>query len=558
MLRSIGLYLKEKYFFLIGLLLSLILLWPLFKAPYFTHHDDVQVIRLHQMNECIQDLQIPCRWVPDLGGLYGYPLFNYYGPLPYYFGEIVYLFSNSFIFSAKVMFATSFIGSFLFMYLFAKKLWGETGGVLAGLFYSYAPYHAVDFYVRGAMGEMWALMFFPAIFWAIIRLWKDTNWKNSVIIGILIALLIASHNLSALVFAPFILLFILILYVYKNDVKFVTFSLFGLILALFVSSFYWVPALLEKGLVHVETTTSGYFSYTEHFKGLRKLFFERTWGWGASVREIPGGEKDGMSFQIGIVHTLTWLAVLFLAFINRKKEKFAFLLVLFFSLSALISIFMIHPRSVFVWNLIEPISFLQFPWRFLMLVIFFVSIIAGSLGKFVPNKVLTFVTPFLVFVIVLLNFSYFRPQKFINLDDKEYLSGVSWDKQIKRSIFDYLPKSAEFPPAELATADYEILEGKATVVNFQEGSDWIKFDLIADEDSLVKVSSYYFPTWKLFINGYETEFSLSSDLGLVTFPVEHGSYSVELRLYNTPVRSFSNLSSVLGILVAVVILKKRD
>lgn len=558
MLRSAGLYLKEKYLFLIGILLSLILLWPLFKAPYFTHHDDVQVIRLHQMNECIQDLQIPCRWVPDLGGLYGYPLFNYYGPLPYYFGEIVYLFSNSFIFSAKVMFAASFIGSFLFMYLFVKKLWGELGGILAGLFYSYAPYHAVDFYVRGAMGEMWALMFFPAIFWAILRLWKDTNWKNSVVISILTAMLITSHNLSTLVFAPFILLFILVLYIYKNDVKFVTLSVFGLILALFVSAFYWAPALLEKGLVHVETTISGYFSYTEHFKGLRKLFFERTWGWGASIREIPGGERDGMSFQIGIVHTLTWLAVLVLTFINRKKEKFAFLLVLFFSLSALFSIFMIHPRSVFVWNLIEPISFLQFPWRLLMLVIFFVSIVAGSLAKFIPNKVLTFVTSFLVFVVVVLNFSYFRPQKFVNLGDQEYLSGLNWDKQIKRSIFDYLPKSAKFPPAELATADYEILEGKATVVNFQEGSDWIKFDIIADENSLVQVSSYYFPTWKLFINGYETEFSLNSDLGLVTFPVEHGSYSVELRLYNTPVRSLSNLSSLLGILVAVAILKKRD
>lgn len=193
-----------------------------------------------------------------------------------------------------------------------------------------------------------------------------------------------------------------------------------------------------------------------------------------------------------------------------------------------------------------------------MLVIFFVSIVAGSLAKFIPNKVLTFVTSFLVFVVVVLNFSYFRPQKFVNLGDQEYLSGLNWDKQIKRSIFDYLPKSAKFPPAELATADYEILEGKATVVNFQEGSDWIKFDIIADENSLVQVSSYYFPTWKLFINGYETEFSLNSDLGLVTFPVEHGSYSVELRLYNTPVRSLSNLSSLLGILVAVAILKKRD
>ncbi|MDO8658737.1 MAG: hypothetical protein Q7K55_08400, partial [Candidatus Levybacteria bacterium] len=74
----------EKKEFFIGLILTLSLFWPLFAAPYFTHHDDVQVIRLYEMDKCFKDQQIPCRWVPDLGGVYGYPLFNYYAPLPYY------------------------------------------------------------------------------------------------------------------------------------------------------------------------------------------------------------------------------------------------------------------------------------------------------------------------------------------------------------------------------------------------------------------------------------------------------------------------------------------
>ncbi len=68
--------------FLLGLLLTLSLLWPLMAGPYFTHHDDVQVIRLYEMDKCFKDHQIPCRWVPDLGGLYGYPIFNYYAPMP--------------------------------------------------------------------------------------------------------------------------------------------------------------------------------------------------------------------------------------------------------------------------------------------------------------------------------------------------------------------------------------------------------------------------------------------------------------------------------------------
>jgi len=111
--------LKRLRFFFLGLLLTLALTWPLFKSGYFTHHDDVQVIRLYELDKCIRDFQIPCRWVPDLGGLYGYPLFNYYAPLPYYFGETFYLISGSLPISVKIMFGFAFVGSYIFMYLFA-------------------------------------------------------------------------------------------------------------------------------------------------------------------------------------------------------------------------------------------------------------------------------------------------------------------------------------------------------------------------------------------------------------------------------------------------------
>src|SRR4051812_2465578 len=113
----------QLIFFLIGLVLTLTLLWPLFAAPYFSHHDDVQWIRLYEMDKCFKDFQIPCRWVPDLGGEYGYPLFNYYAPLPYYIGEFFYFFTHQLLISAKLMFALPFIGCFVFMYLFARKIW---------------------------------------------------------------------------------------------------------------------------------------------------------------------------------------------------------------------------------------------------------------------------------------------------------------------------------------------------------------------------------------------------------------------------------------------------
>lgn len=556
MFRRFIVFLKKSNLFLIGLVLTVALFWPLVKAPYFSHHDDVQVIRLHEMNECFKDLQLPCRWDPNLGGLYGYPLFNYYGPLPYYFGEIVYLFSGSFIFSAKIMFAVSFLGSYVFMYLLGRKLWGERGGVLSALFYAYAPYHALDFYVRGAMGEMWALMFFPAVIWAVLRVKESQIYKNVGILGIIFALLVMSHNLSAMIFLPVVLGFILLLYLSNRNLKVVTLSLLGIIFGLLISAFYWIPSLGEKHLVHVETTISGYFSYTEHFKGVKKLFIERMWGWGASVREIPGGERDDMSFQIGVVHLLAWLVGGVLAFLNRKKS-FALGVFLFCTLGILASVFMIHPRSVFIWNLLPPLAYLQFPWRLLMFIIFFISIIAGSITFFVNEKLAKVAFFLLIFFVVLFNFSYFAPEKFFYVSDSEYLTGSNWDKQIKRSIFDYLPKSAKFPPAALATVRYEILEGNPSILEFTEGSNWIKFKVESESQSRVRLSQYYFPNWKVRIDNQEVSVNYDNDLGLITFEIPSGKHSIEARLHDTPVRTFANIVSFLSVFSLLILFKKK-
>ncbi|MCL5019732.1 MAG: 6-pyruvoyl-tetrahydropterin synthase-related protein, partial [Patescibacteria group bacterium] len=535
--------LRDKWF-IIGLVLSLSLLWPLVAAPYFTHHDDVQIIRLFEMNKCIQDNQIPCRWVPDLGGLYGYPLFNYYAPLPYYYGEIFYLLTGNLIFSAKVMFATAFIGSFLFMYLLGSKIWGNVGGSLSAVFYSFAPYHSVDFYVRGAMGELWGLMFFPAILWSLYRLSENVSILNFLLSAALISLLIIAHNLSAMVFLPIAVLWVLFLFSINKKLKFLWYSLFAFGLGLFLSAFYLLPVIVEQNLVHVETTTYGYFSYTEHFKGLRKLFLDQSWGWGASVREVPGGAKDGLSFQIGWVHLAGWILALVILVILWKKQATKTKIILFSTLFILLSIFMINPRSEFIWKLIPQLKYIQFPWRFLMIIIFFISFVSGS-AVLISRKREVFWG--LIFAVVILNFSYFRPERFIQTTDKELLSGKSWDRQIKRSIFDYLPIYAKEPPAELATTRYQILTGDTKISNFQEGTNWMKFNADTKTHTIIRLSQYYFPDWKITVNGVEVPVNYKDNsLGLMTFILGKGKNTVEVRLYDTQVRLVANFISFLG------------
>lgn len=538
----------HKEFFL-SLILVLSLLWPLVTAPFFSHHDDVQVIRLHQMNKCFMDKQIPCRWVPDLGGQYGYPIFNYYAPLPYYFGELVYLLTGSLIISVKLMFALSFVGSFILMYLFARKFWGELGGTVSALFYAYAPYHALDFYVRGAMGEMWALMAFPGIVWSLTKLWEKPNLSNLLLLSSFSALLFTSHNLSMIIFIPLLLALLVFLLINKKSYNFLGLVIGSFSLAILLSSFYLLPMVVEKRLVHVDTTTYGYFSFTEHFKGLRKVLLDRSWGWGSSIREVPGGERDGMSYQIGWVHLLGWALALYSARSLWHKNRFLGKLIVLLSLILAFSIFMIHPRSEFIWKLVEPLKYLQFPWRFLSIVIFLIAFLSGSIFLALEKRKL-WLWWVLVVLVVALNFFYFRPEKFIHVTEEQLLTGENWDRQIKRSIFDYLPIFAKEPPAELASSRYEILTGKAEIRDFTEGTNWIKFKADVKEHTIIRLSQYYFPNWIVRVDGKEINVEyMNNNLGLMTFILGEGSHSIEARLHDTLIRSFANWVTLAGLFI---------
>ncbi len=109
--------------------LLLLLVIPTFSSllrpGYFPMHDDMQAMRLLQMDKCIKDGQIPCRWVPDMGYGYGYPQFNFYPPLPYYVMETFHLLGLGYLDSVKAGFVLSVLVSTAGMYLLGSTLWGN-------------------------------------------------------------------------------------------------------------------------------------------------------------------------------------------------------------------------------------------------------------------------------------------------------------------------------------------------------------------------------------------------------------------------------------------------
>ncbi|MBI1863898.1 hypothetical protein HYS03_01680 [Candidatus Woesebacteria bacterium] len=544
---------------IVVIVLSILAFRTLIGSGYFNMHDDLQMMRQLEMEKCFKDLQIPCRWVPDMGFGYGFPLFNYYPPLPYLTGEVVRIFGFSFVDTVKILFALGFVASGLAMYFLAREFFGELGAVLASAFYIWAPYHSVDVFVRGAMNESWALIWFPAILLFSYKL--ITNKKSSLSANyyLLIALslswtgLLLSHNLMVMIFTPVFAVWCLILLIKVKSFNKIPQLLVSGIFAFGLAAFFTLPVFLEQNLVHTDTLIAGYYEYTAHFATIKQLLFSRFWGYGPSI----WGDKDGMSFQVGQMHwilsfvTLSLFAIKIVKSKNKKIEIKNSILVIFFIMVGIFAIFMTHNKSTPLWVRFTLIKFVQFPWRFLTLVILSFSFAIGSLVTFFKNKKTKYiVVGGLIFTLVAFNWTYFEVQngKLGPLTDQQKFSGTAWELQRTAGIYDYLPKSARFNPRDGQMGIAEVLKGKADIKNPLEATNHQEFTVIASESSVIRINTYFYPSWKVFVDGKETKIEVpeGEEWGRMYITVSKGTHDITARLYNTWPRTVGNIISLVS------------
>lgn len=523
--------------------------------------DDLQAFRLHQMNKCIVDLQIPCRWVPDMGYQYGYPQFNFYSPSVFYLGELIHLTGVQIIDSVKILFILGFILAGFSMFLLIKSLTGENWPALVGaLLYTYVPFKAAQVYVRGSLNEFWSFVFFPLIFWSIYQLIKTKQNKYIIFLGLATSLMLLTHNLMSVLIAPLAVIWGLNWLILERGWRAI-FKLFaGLALGVGLSAFFILPVIFEGKFVHLETLIGGYFDYRQHFVSFSQLFFSNYFGYGSSVF----GTKDEVSLSVGIIQWVTALIGALLALVYFKKNKRISITALVLLVLSLPVIFLMHQRSSFIWSSFEFFKYFQFPWRFLAGSSFLLSII-GAIGVYlIPNKKISALYGGLIIALLFYFYiSFFKPLNWIDTNDKEKFSGKEWERQLTVSIFDYLPIYAVLPPNKKAPDYPEVLEGEVDIKEYKKGSNYQVGEVNVLQEAVIRLPLLDFPGMKVYVNNQEVSHwhddcrGQKYCMGLITFKIPVGSHKIEARLTNTPVRTVGNVTSLLTILGLSLILVKN-
>jgi len=548
--------LKRLFPLLFVLSLSLITIIPFFHSGFFSFHDNTQVQRVFEMSKALRDGVFPVRWSQDLGFNYGYPMFNFYAPFAYYLGAFFNLLGANVLLATKIMMVLGVMLASFSIYLFTKELFNKKTAVVAALLYVFAPFHAVDTYVRGDVAELWAFVFIPLIFYALYKIYKTPNFSAVALGAFSYAGLILSHNLSAFMATPFILLFLILLILLKKDKKTAVYLGLPVLLGILISAFYWFPAVLEMGYTNVASQTTGGANFRDHFVCITQLWAS-PWGFGGSVK----GCVDGLSFMIGKSHLALALlsAILFVLIVALKKmSKDKILIFGFLIFGFLVSVFLTLDYSKFIWEAIKPMAFLQYPWRFLLLISFFISILAAGmlyflevLFKNVKNKWFIALSLVTALVIVLLNVKFFVPQTY-SLVDASYFTNAYFLKWKTSTVTgEYMPKDFLKPSsfAKLPNRP-QVIRGKIQMKMTTHRTGFYAMEYDSDSVSEVLFPIAYFPAWRSKIDNQNSNYQVKNNGLLITLP--SGNHVVTFYYEQTPIEKAADIISICGILILVL------
>jgi hypothetical protein len=543
--------------------------------------------RTYEMAANLRAGVFPVRWMPDAAYGLGYPFFSYYAALPYYLAGLLVLLGLDILTALKVVQTLGFIAAALAMYGWMHSLTGNRWAAwLAAVAYTVVPFHLVNVYVRGdSLSEFYAFVFYPLVLWALDGISKPQVCKSASLqvaaVASAYAGLILTHNISALIFSPFALLYLLVRSLRRNAGRLslvicpFVIGILSLVIGLCLSAWFWLPAIAELKYVQlgpsVGLSLQDYFHYSNHFRTLNLVQWTSLFDYSVAS-SLAGRSPFAMGLAQAAFAALGAAIVIVRAVRRQLETRWVFVL-----LGLLISTALITPLSRPLWDHLSLLSVVQFPWRFLSVQALFTAAVTGQIayrqiGKSASRSLvighwsLVILTAIVLVASTLLSLHPDRlPIGPADVTVERLQLYELFAGNIGTTIrYEWLPNTAnprpftsdaliepDAPPRavplEGATFDAALIERRPTRQTWRvwgQGGG-IAFPLL------------YWPGWEAQVDGEQVSVWPVEGSGYLALEVPPGEHTVVLRLGRTPVRAAAEgVSLVTAVaLLAVAVLR---
>jgi len=537
------------------------------------------------------------RWLADQALGYGSPIFLFNYSLPYYIVDGFTRIGFSINRSTQIFEAITLILSFLFMYLLANRLWGKKAGIVAATVYTWAPYHLLSVYLYEGWGEMTSFVYPPLILYLIIKInssfsldstiqnlkFKNQNDKSKskifnfilqfcnlhiVLLIIAWSLFILSHNVSALLFTPVILLLALLITKF-NLIDWLKVGVLPFVEALILTAFFWLPAISLNHLTN-------YPDLIAQEQGMRGSYFKSAYTViSVAFTTIKNNTSNFYDFSVGLpilvasvvaafTIILTAVATLRIKKSNSQKNRFWTSqkdILLTFVVIFLFSLYLANYSSNWLWEAISALRYIVYPFRFLFVATFVGSLIVGYISR--KNLILAII--FIVFAIVA-GRPYTKPYVDIFPFKDNYFQQpqtIFYAPETKKNMAtrEFLPKWASIKFLEGEEQTYVEIKklpekislpaNSGTVIDVKLNQERINALVNAVQDTTLTLNTFYFPNWIAKIDGIDV--SVGKDIsGRIVLPVTRGEHKIEFVFGKSRVEKIADVISAGGLTLTLI------
>jgi hypothetical protein len=294
-------------------------------------------------------------WVASANYGAGEPRFIFYPPMSWMLGALLgAIFPwtwTPLLFTLIAMLAMA--ASFFWM---AREWIPEDNAALAACLYVLNPYMLFVAYERTAYGELLAAIWLPLLVLYALR--KAPALPQ---LALVIAALWLTNAPAAVMGCYALTLLVLWTAITERRWSLMGRAAGASALGLGLSAFYLVPAVYEQRWVEIARAIASGMRVEDSF------LFEHT----------------GEAFHDQVLHTASWIAIALLAFtaiaaaLSRRNARAAAVREPLILLSAVIT-YLLLPISDVMWRHTPELRFLQFPWRWLLVLGLIAALLAGS------------------------------------------------------------------------------------------------------------------------------------------------------------------------------------
>jgi len=518
-------------------------------------------------------------WLPQIWYGFGLPVFQFYAPLYYWITALFQSLGLDVLYATKAVLALSLIGGWWFMYLWAREFLGRPASILSASLFIWTPYYLSLIYLRGAFPEFFALSLLPLLFWAVTKLIKQKNLFYFIISTIVWVLIFLSHTLTSGIAMGLMLFYVSYLHFFEKDLRIKPGPVIGsLALAVLLTAFHWLPAVVSSGSINTDVLISDDFAYFNNFLGLKEL-----------VSLWPSVDWRWKTLGIIQITIITLAVISYKEILDRTFSR----RILALGILILILLGMTIPASDFVWNNLPLIKYLQFPSRWLGPIALLTALLAGTLLEALISKDksrhLAMIGVMLAAVVVYWPHAYSGPNRFeqekdlkatdLNIYDyldKTLFSAHAQEKSnmfFDRGVFsfEYLPRDLLIEEARvlaghtLTEANERYLAGESprftkiqtedkyiTIEILEEGFVNFAYKITAEGAGRIRINQFEFPTWEILLDGQPVKTVIKlKDLGQF-LDIPAGTHTLILKFKHLPITIWSRMFSGIIFLLTII------